>query len=92
MFYLGEVGIGTFVEPDGWSVGDNLEEGMEGFCDYYLPTRHPVITHVAVNVRITGRFPRRRAGGLWRRVAITFVGDGEADEKTGGWILFYKEG
>ncbi len=85
------VEVGTFVKPDGWSIGDKLESGLEGFCDFYLPTwGHGPIKQVAVNVRVTGRFPHRRAGDLYRRVSITFVGDGEPNEKSGGWILFYQ--
>ena len=82
--------IGTFVEPEQWSIGHRLEEGLLGFCDFYLPTGHGVIEHVAVNVKLTGRVPIRRHGALWCRVRITFVGDGEPDTTTGGWVLFYE--
>ena len=87
-----EVKVGTYVEPENWTCGDLLEEGLPGFCDFYLPTHcGGPIKHVAVNVVITGHMPHRRLGTFYRRVRITFVGDGEPNTVTGGWILFYKD-
>ena len=51
-----EIKIGTYVEPDNWGTGDCLEAGLEGFCDFYLPTHcGGPIKHTAVNVKITDR-------------------------------------
>lgn len=85
-----EVKIGTYVRPENWSCGNLLEEGLPGFCDYYLPTNlDGPIKHLGVNVKVTGRKPIRREGTWLRRVEITFVGDGEPDTKSGGWILYW---
>ncbi len=89
-----KIQIGTYVTPEGWrGLGERLEEGLAGFCDFYLPTGYqkPLQTHIAVNVKITGRRPIWRQGAFWLRVKITFVGDGEPDTYTGGWVLFYEQ-
>ena len=79
--------VGTYVEPDGWSIGECLKVGLDGFCDFYLPTGYTFgVTQVAVNIKITGRTPIRRLGSYYRRVQITFLGDGEPNTVTGGWI------
>ncbi len=41
---------------------------------------------LAVNVAVTGRTVQMKAGCLMKRVAITFVGDGEPDTVTRGWM------
>ncbi len=85
-----EIKVGTYVRPDNWMCGDLLEEGLSGFCDFYLPTHSGgPIKHVAVNVKVTGRKPIRREGTWSRRVEITFAGDGEPNVRSGGWIRFY---
>ncbi len=86
-----EITVGTYVKPENWPIGENLEPGLDGFCDFYLPTGHrkPLPEVIAVNVKVTGRTPQRFAGDLWLRVKITFVGDGEPDTYTGGWVLAY---
>ncbi len=81
------VKIGTYVEPDQWPIGECLTAGLEGFCDFYLPTGYTFgVTRVAVNVKPTGRVGIRRHGDYYRRVQITFVGDGEPDTVVGGCI------
>lgn len=83
---IAQVGVGTYVEPEQWGIGNKLNAGLEGFCDYYLPTNSGgPIKEVAVNVEITGRTRIRRSGGYYVRVKITFLGDGEPDVITGGW-------
>ena len=86
-----EVKVGTYVVPDGWrGMGEKLESGLDGFCDYYLPTHSGgPIKQVAVNVKVTGKLPRRRQDDFWARVQVTFVGDGEPNVVTGGWILYW---
>lgn len=82
--------IGTYVEPDGWrGFGENLEEGLDGFCDFYLTGTMTGAT-MAVNVKVTGRTVQRRKGGLWVRVQVTFVGDDEPSTTTSGWVLAYE--
>lgn len=83
---IARLGIGTYVKPDGWHIGNVLKKGLDGFCDYYLLTNNNVIKELAVNVEITGRTRRRISGDYYVRVKITFVGDCEPDTVSGGWI------
>jgi hypothetical protein len=81
--------VGTYVRPDGWGLGNCLTAGLEGFCDFYLPTNSGgPIKEVAVNVEVTGRTMQRREGSYWVRVKITFVGDGEPDVVVRGWTPY----
>jgi hypothetical protein len=67
--------IGSCVVPEKWKMGNNLEEGLEGFCDFYLPVNsNGPIRHVAVNITVTGKVFCNQ-GGL--RGQVEFVGDGE---------------
>ena len=82
--------IGTYVEPDGWrGWGENLEEGLAGFCDFYL-TGTMTGASMAVTVQVTGRTVQRRKGDLWVRVQVTFVKEDEENTSTGGWVLAYE--
>lgn len=78
--------VGTYVEPELWGMGENLQEGLEGFCDFYLTGWNTGAT-MAVNVEVTGRTVQRRKGDLWIRVKVTFVGDDQPNTTTGGWVL-----
>ena len=83
------VKVGTYVRPELWPLGEKLEPGLDGFCDFYLPLPNGgPIKHLAVNVKVTGKKPIRRECTWWQRVQVTFVGDGEPDKTTGGWILY----
>ena len=78
--------VGTYVKPEGWKFGSCLEKGLEGFCPFYLPTHTPPVKHIACRIEVTGR-TRRRVEGEWMvRVKIIFIGDGEPDTITYGWI------
>lgn len=81
--------IGTYVEPELWNIGENLEEGLAGFCDFYLTGWNTGAT-MAVNVEVTGRTVQRRKGDLWVRVKVTFVKEDEPNTSTGGWVLAYE--
>ena len=84
---IARVDVGTYVEPEKWGIGNLLKPGLAGFCDYYLPTNSGgLIKELAVNVTITGRKRVHRQGSYWGRVKVTFVGDGEPDVTTGGWV------
>ena len=84
---IATVDVGTYLEPEQWGIGNPLKKGLDGFCDYYLPTNSGgPVKEVAVNVIITGRTRIRRSGGYYVRVRIEFVGDGEPSTFTGGWI------
>ncbi len=87
--------VGTYVEPDGWrGFGENLEKGLDGFCDFYLTGTMTGAT-MAVNVKVTGRTIQRRKGDLWVRVQVTFVQEDDLmclrlSPTTGGWVLAYE--
>lgn len=82
-----EVKVGTYLEPENWGIGDCLRPGLDGFCQFYLPTHSGgPIKELAVNVEITGHKPRWRQGAWYMRVKIIFVGDGEPDTITRGWV------
>jgi hypothetical protein len=84
---IARVDVGTYVQPDGWAIGSCLKPGLEGFCDYYLPVNSGgPIKEVAVNVEITGFTRQWRQGDYYVRVRIIFVGDGEPNTYTPGWV------
>ena len=81
------VDVGTYVEPDGWRIGNQLLPGLPGFCDYYLPTNSGgPIKELAVDIAITGRTRQRRCGSYYVRCRITFVGDCEPNTVVYGWV------
>ena len=81
-----QIQVGQYVWPDGWKTGNRLQEGLEGFCPFYLPTNNPIVTSIACNVEITGRIPQKRFGDYYLRAKITFIGDGQPDTVWGGWV------
>lgn len=76
---------GLCVRPDGWQFGEQLIEG-DSFSTLRLRTGQRVIESLAVEIAVTGRTLQRRYGMCWVRVRITFVGDGEPDVISGGWM------
>ncbi len=78
---------GAYVKPDGWTMGNTLSPG-DDFSPYrLLVNSNGPIKSLAVRVDITGHRMRHTAAvGLAYRCRITFVGDGEPDVVTGGWI------
>ena len=83
---IAQVGVDSYIEPESWRLGGVLKPGLHGFCDYYLTTNSAVVKEVAVNVEITGRTIIRRQGDWYVRLRITFVGDGQPNTHTGGWV------
>lgn len=91
--------VGSFVEPDLWRMGEPLVVSDWDQAPFRIPTSMRAegaflptpsgFVEVAVNVEVTGRTVRRRPNryGLWVRARITFIGDGEPDQVTGGWLL-----
>lgn len=82
---------GSLVVPDGWGVGQRLEDGMtcgDWQCQFYLPTGHRYgITQLACNVHVTGRTIQLGPCGQRRvRVQIVWIGDGEPNKPQGGWL------
>ena len=78
---------GDYVTPDGWNIGSNLMagDGPEGSwpgCGFRLPSSGGLL---AVNVKVTGN-PYRDWEQWKSRCQITFVGDGEPDKVTGGYM------
>lgn len=81
-----EVKVGSVIQPELWSWGTVLEASDWSEADFRLPSaRHPDMK-LAVNVTITGTTWQRRAGDYWVRVKIEFVGDGEGETVSGGWM------
>ena len=79
---------GAYVVPDGWrGFGGLLREAGDGFSTYRLPVNSlGPIESLAAEVQITGRTVQYRGGNCWVRVRITFVGDGEPNTVTHGWM------
>jgi len=79
--------VGRYIKPDGWRFGELLAAG-DDFSTFRLPTGHTVgITSLAVEIEVTGRTLQRREGESgWVRVKIIYVGDGEPDQYSGGWM------
>lgn len=88
--------IGSLVRPDEWRNAHRLVESDWSEAPFRLPTGRMMPwadevreVRLAVRVEVTGRTVRRpfgRYGGRWVRVRVTFVGDGEPDTHTGGWM------
>ncbi len=90
-----EVNVGSVIELDSGRVeqlldgDDYVDSGFAG-CDFRYPnvveqwrTKHAI----AINVEITGRVTRYRKDARWVRVKIEWVGDCEASNFSGGWLL-----
>lgn len=76
----------SVIQPDGWRLSTKLLPG-DHFSSLRISTGWEFgIQSLAVEVRITGRTFQRIEGSYWTRVEITFVGDGEPDQKHGGWM------
>jgi len=83
-----EVKVGSVIKPDNWRFTQRLEESTWPEAQFVLPTGYDFgITHLSVNVIVTGRTFQRREGEYWVRVQIEFVGDGEPSTLHGGWLL-----
>jgi hypothetical protein len=81
--------LGSFVWPDQWELGSHLSESDWSKAPFRIHASR-VDIHLACKVKITGRTIRRIPNsfdGYGVRVKITFVGDGEADTSTGGWLF-----
>lgn len=77
--------VGSYVKPDCWAIGECLIAG-DDFSAYRLPTHNPIVKSLAVNVEVTGRKVMSNYGERFVRVRITFLGDGEPDQHTSGWM------
>ena len=78
--------VGNWLEPDGWKTGGLLSESDWDAADFRVGACFTSRTY-ALNLEITGRDLRYRYGSLnWVRVRIVWVGDGEPDTYSGGWL------
>jgi hypothetical protein len=88
--------LGSVVHLDGHRLAERLlagdplpiGEGWPG-CDFRYPNPISACREsraIACNVHVTGRTLRFRAGGLWVRVSIEWVGDCEPSTYAGGWL------
>lgn len=62
---------------------------IRDFARFRIPSMRYGHLAYAANIRITGRTAQRRPwqdSTLFVRIEITFVGDGEPDTVTGGWM------
>jgi hypothetical protein len=82
--------VGSYIKPKHWPLGSCLAAG-DSFSPFRLPTNSEgPIKSLAVRVEVSGRKLGRaagRAGGLTVAVKITFVGDGEPDTVTSGYMV-----
>lgn len=78
--------VGSVVWPDNWSLSEKLLPG-DDFSTFRIPCGSPIYESLAVEVEVTGRTLKRKAGDLWVRVRIVFPGDGEPDVEHRGWML-----
>jgi len=81
---------GQYIQPDQWYISQPLIEG-DDFSPLRLLTgsgqNGGPIKSLAVRVDITGRTLQTHQGGRAVRVRITFLGDGEPDTHSGGWLF-----
>lgn len=79
---------GMSVKPDEWGIG--FCEPIESDWDkapVRIRTYQPVIESLAVRIEVTGRTVFAEANGASIiRCRVVFVGDGEPDTTTGGWL------
>lgn len=88
-----EIKVGTLVITDGRAArGGCFEKLVESDWEKaeFRLMEPKLGRDVAVNVKVTGktvRYDAPKLGGVpLVRVQVTFVGDGEPDEKVGGWV------
>ena len=82
-----EVGVGSIIKPDGWRFAQTLEPSRWDAAQFCLPTSKLAgITHLSVNITVTGRTYQRREDDYWVRVKIEFVGDCEPSIFHSGWM------
>lgn len=81
-------GVGSYIKPENWAFGNNLEASDWDAAAFFLPTNSGgPIKRLAVNITITGKTVQRFQGSNWIRVKIESVGDGEPSTFFGGWLL-----
>lgn len=87
--------VGNWLEPDGWKLGGLLSESNWEAADFRVGSTNAFDLYsdrpagIAINLEITGRDLRYRPGrgpANWIRVRIVWVGDGEPDTFSGGWL------
>lgn len=82
--------VDDIVYPDGWSDWSGRLIDGDSFSEHRITTSGrtgSLISSLAVRVEVTGRTLTRKYGHRVVRVAITFLGDGEPDTTTGGFML-----
>lgn len=77
--------IGDTLYLDGWTTYLNPSDWNQ--AEWRVPSaRYPGIPGLAINLRITGRTVQRKFGNLVVRIEIIWVGDGEPDTYSKGWL------
>jgi len=80
-----EAKVGYYVCPILWKFGECLKSSDWDKADFYLPTGYTFgTTEIATNIYISGRKLIHKDGGIYVRVQIEFVHDGEENVHTYG--------
>ena len=75
-----EAKVGYYVHADGWKFGECLKSSDWDKADFYLPTGYTFgTTEIATNIYISGRKLIHKDGGIYVRVQIEFVHDGDEE-------------
>ena len=86
-----EAVVGSYIRRDGVQFGAHLlpcDDWDKAEFRWPNPIPEWQQSHaIAVNVEVTGRTIRYYSGEAWVRVKLTWVGDGEPDTTTGGFML-----
>lgn len=77
---------GKVIHPDGWAWGTILLPSEWEKAKYRIHSVNYPDRVMAINVNITGRTLVRKAGDLWVRIKIEWVGDGEESTFSGGFM------
>ena len=79
--------LSRWCKPDGWAWGGYIEPSSWDKAAYRLTTVTGFIKSLAVNIKVTGKYRRVVGQDFYgHRCQITFVGDGEPDIITYGWL------
>lgn len=79
--------IGDTLYPDGWAPSlTYLNPSDWDKAEWRVPSAAYPWVNLAIRLRVTGRTVQRKHGNLVVRVEITWVGDGEPDTHSKGYL------
>lgn len=80
--------IGDTLYPDGWAPSSTyLNPSDWDKAEWRIPSARYSGIGLAIRLRVTGRTVQRKHGNLVVRVEITWVGDGEPDTYSKGYLV-----